>query len=227
MNVREKLKLQKVVREGIEKLKEKLPIREKLALQKEVRLNLEKLGKGVKAEQPAANTPVFDALVKGDFDNLEVMEYIEKVKLAYTEIDDLVKLEAPAERYIQKHANKDGVGEQLATGLGDIPTKPIGEKKSDDENQKESSNCDNDSDDQDNDDSEPDNKKGDPPPISDDDESDETDDDLIGESEGVLKVKEDHFVEDPEQNDDDDIDEIDSIGEENDIEEEDDDETEI
>jgi ATP-dependent Clp protease, protease subunit len=66
MNPREKLALQKGIREGLESLKDvSMSVRDKLGVQKKIRENLIQLGTEVKGEQPDAATPTFDRLVAG------------------------------------------------------------------------------------------------------------------------------------------------------------------
>ncbi len=128
MDRKETFKLQKEINAGIKKAKTDLPRKELFALQKVIKQNLAKLGKIVKKDQPKVNTPVFDALVKGDYDDLEVLDYIAKVKAAHVEIDELKPLEVPAERYIKNHS--DEIGEKFQQELSDA----IGEAKTEVDN---------------------------------------------------------------------------------------------
>ncbi|MCP4756070.1 MAG: hypothetical protein GY866_34850, partial [Proteobacteria bacterium] len=80
MNVREKLALQKEIRESLAGLKEPdLSVRDKLSLQKQVRENLLKLGKGIKADNPAVETPLFDKLKAGEIDDTNLMDMLEDI----------------------------------------------------------------------------------------------------------------------------------------------------
>ncbi|OGG99909.1 MAG: hypothetical protein A2600_12885 [Candidatus Lambdaproteobacteria bacterium RIFOXYD1_FULL_56_27] len=67
--------------------------------------NLTKLGETVKSEQTAAapqdkrETPTFDDLVAGKFDELNLKKYIPKVRAAFKEIQEVAPLIQPVERY--------------------------------------------------------------------------------------------------------------------------------
>ncbi|MCP4755362.1 MAG: hypothetical protein GY866_31240 [Proteobacteria bacterium] len=173
MNPLEKIKLLNSARDNfaLAKNPDTSPL-EKIKAVNAARDALLKVGAEVKKDRPAAKTPVFDALSKGDYDSLEVMDYIAKVKEAHKEIDELRPLEAPAERYIRKHTEQ--IGEEIRQELSDA----IGEAKTE---------VDNDDDDEDEEDPKEAKKKEKAEDekkekLEDGDTDDDDDDEPVGES---------------------------------------------
>lgn len=123
MEARDKFALQKQVRQDLEKLNDPgATARDKFALQKEIRANLEKLGKGIKADNPDVETPLFDRLVAGDFDmnNLEALQKFltdvyEELKAAGNgESEAIAKMKPPLKEQILK---SDVIQEMVGTDL--------------------------------------------------------------------------------------------------------------
>ncbi|MBU2648755.1 ATP-dependent Clp protease proteolytic subunit [bacterium] len=112
MNPREKFALQKEIRKGLENLKEaSMSVREKFAVQKQIRENLIKLGQGVKDENPAAETPMFDKLVDGTIElnesNVaEVLQqiYDELIAAGNDEPKAIAMIKEPVKAYMVKHS---------------------------------------------------------------------------------------------------------------------------
>ena len=104
LSVREKLQLQKIVREKQAALEQGgLKVREKLEAQKAMREALEKLL--VKVEDGAENE-LLKALLNGDFNNLAPLPFIEKLREVVASLDgDIQPVKAPVVSYIEHQIN--------------------------------------------------------------------------------------------------------------------------
>lgn len=90
LNFKEKRALQKIVSEQLAALRGgTLSFKEKREAQRAVKDALSQLK--VKALEPAANPSPFDDLIAGRHNGLAVADFIEKLKAAYSQEDDLDK----------------------------------------------------------------------------------------------------------------------------------------
>ena len=109
MNPLEKIKLGKQYKDLYNQAMIETNPLKKIKIVKEAKEILIKLGVSVKAkteQETTTSTPTFDALARGDYDGFDVDAYIEKLRTAFDEINELEPLKEPAIRFVEGKAGK-------------------------------------------------------------------------------------------------------------------------